>query len=409
MFTTNHATIESSHSHLTSLAPNEFLEKQMTLSKNSLINLYQCWINAIDSFLNRTLKYHDALVGENACHIRAAYLFDLINDTDNWTHLEQLNLVKTKINHSIHLIKEISFDHTSSNMSIYEFLCFNNLLLDIPSELINPIKFIVDSYLLTITKESSVSEQLCLIEHTNYHPIRDMGFSKSKAKCLISNTQRSLSYATCKYVLLESRYIENSVIKMFLRTRRDSHGRYCLPQFFVAKVLLSRILDNNKPVLLKINRFFEKKKFDSLSLYLVSNESKTDFKITTTPMKSICIVAEGFVNYQTLPENKEVYLNKLFTNSIIDILLSIFAVHPQYSGDIKDSPPPFTELLNEVRHNIHISKNIIEIKLLLSLQELILAEQIDYELKKINAGIKGCTLQNPSLIVLTHIFCDVVT
>lgn len=56
----------------TLLAPTGFFEKKMNITRESLCNVFVMWKEALISFLNGNYSAHDALVGDNACHILLA-------------------------------------------------------------------------------------------------------------------------------------------------------------------------------------------------------------------------------------------------------------------------------------------------------------------------------------------------
>jgi hypothetical protein len=394
----------------TLLAPPAFFSKQMNVPKRVIKNLFKLWRQAIHNFLNEYLIHHDALVGENACHIRAAVLIDLSLDFEIKQYLIK---IANNLHHLIESLDIITITENDRKGSIKEFLLKHRLTFNIHESRINTIKFILDSYLLTLTKETLPSTGFTLCERTTHEPLLSMGFVHNKAKILVKNTQKSLSDASCAYIKSEARQLNIQSLNLLLRIKKDAHHRSYLSQFVTGKVLLLRMLKKNRYFLIKINRFLKNKPVDQINLCLKPNHNQIDFQITSERMalNTPCMVAVGSVNYDYNLETKKQYISRLLSQSFLDIFLATFAVHPQYSGELKHLPPPFQEVLDELENQLvvlsagsgHRYKDI---------QQAIagiIVEKTDYEEKKKYALEIGCALENPSLLFFNHIYGDMLS
>ena len=215
------------------LFPPEFFNKQMNMSIKPLHELFVIWRKAIHCFLNDLLDHHDALVGENACQIRAAALIDFSLDHN----LKSLLLnISNQIHDVIDVITKLEVTPQDSNGTIFEFLEKNNLLFNIPKKFLMQVKFIIDSFILTLTKEKKPSSSLTLNERTSLEPIKKVGFVKNKAKLIVTNTQKSLSRLSCEYIISEASKHYDASLNRLLIIKYDAHKRSYLPQFTVGKI-----------------------------------------------------------------------------------------------------------------------------------------------------------------------------
>ncbi len=394
----------------TRLAP-KFFSRQMNISVKILSNLFEIWIDAIQSIFNQNFTKYDALVGENACHIRAVAFIDIYfkikEDYEFKMILEEL-LEKTK-----NLVKEcgiVLLKDGDDKITIYEFLHKNNLLFYMPEHSFNDVKFIIDSYLLTITKETLPVTGFTLNEKTNYHFLNLWGFSKNKAKNIVSCAQKSLSYASCEYIKQEACYLGVKAFKYLLSVKYDAHERSFMPQFIVAKILFQRALYKNYKIIVKINRYLHGSLVDQLSLYFKPNSLKTDFELCDTIFYGgPCIVLSGVVNYLSEVESERQYISRLQSSSFIEIIYANFASHPQYSGELKNIELPFDELIFAIRSELRNLENTTKHEKFLELTNIIHQieqEFIDFKNKKKFALRYGCCIENPAFLFLNHIYAD---
>ncbi len=387
----------------TSLGPNDFFTKQMNIPKEALANIFDTWKSALKNFLQSNYTCYDALVGENACHIRAFVIND-ISELKNNNHEFFLTLKKTilELSQVISGINKATIVSQDQNNSIEIFLKKNKLIFNIPINFFFQIKYIIDSYLLTLTKVSLTSTELTLKEKTSYQPIRNLGFAYNRSQYLIHNTQKNLSASSCDYIISEANFLQKNGIDQLLVIKNDSHGRSLIPQFFTAKVLLKRALQKKHHLIFKITRYLKKKPFDSIILQFRPNFEQNDFEICYSSLSSTSIVIiEGVVNYESPHESIEEYKKRFLSQSTMIILLANFAAHPQYSGNLKHLSLPFNEAITTLRKDTRpyfdCNEKIIEdIKL----------EEKDFIYHKNYAQHEGCSLDNPALLFINHMYCD---
>ncbi len=394
---------KSGFTDCSSLGPEGFFEKKMNISLEALCNIFILWKEALTNFSNGNYNAHDALVGENACHIRAFALNQIALLDDSFIQvvlrlIGEINLIINSVN-SIYISKD------DTNDSVRNFLYKNNIIFIIPVKYLNNIKFITDSYLLTLTKEQLPSTGLTLCERTSYNPVRNWGLSYNRAQYLIHNTQKSLSFLSCLHVIKEARLLKNKSLTLLLQIKKDAHQRCFIPQFFTAKVLFLRALKQDRILLIKISRYLNNTFLDNLVLSFKPNAYKTDFELYSDLRKdNPCIMIEGVINYKDIPESYETYKTRLLSHSILEIILANFASHPQYSGELKYLPPPFDEVMEAVK-NKGKAKNDIDCNLM----NRIRYEKNNFAKYKDFAVEKGCCLENPALLFINHMYCEQTT
>ena len=398
-----------------SLAPNDFFSKKMNITREALASIFIFWQLALENFLNGHYSKHDALVGENACHIRAFVLYEIsLLTKDNPVFLSVLKDTIAHLTNIVHSIETVTIDNETAKDSVETFLVKNELIFKIPKSFFFHIKYIIDSYLLTVTKESLPTTGLTLRERTSYQPVRDWGFAYNRAQYLVHNTQKVLSASSCEHILYEAELLNKPHLHQLLKIKKDAHGRSFIPQFFTAKVLFLRALQKNTPLLFKITRYFKHTPIDNICLLLKPNQKQTDFEVCSnvSAKDAPIVMIEGVVNYDSIYESLEQYQNRLLSKSILEVILANFAIHPQYSGDLKHLPPPFDEALSSLMQITPEPKSMpnrqTECDDLIvenSFNE-IYAEKEDFERHRKYANEEGCSLDNPSLLFINHMYCE---
>lgn len=389
--------VQSEKACCTQFGPKDFFEKSMNIGKEALLQIFSFWKKSLEQFTERNFIKYDALVGDNACHIRA---FALLNIFQKKKHdkafQEVLHHIIYVLTRNIGSLSTTTIEKDVPQKSVKEFLRNNKLLFELPQRYLFDVKYIIDSFLLTITKESLPTIGLTLSEKTSYQPIREWGFAYNRAQYLVHNTQKVLSAFSCEYIITEARYLPNTGLKQMLHIKKDSHDRSFIPQFFTAKVLFLRALQKKTSLLFKIRRYQNLTPIDTLTVMFKTNEYGSDFTVCNHPLKNDIpvIMVEGVINYETVTESSEAYRQRLFSASILSVLLANFASHPQYSGDLKHLSPPFEEAHALVRQEGLCPQDI-------------LVEQKDFEYHKKYATNHGCSLDKPSLLFINHMYLEV--
>ncbi|MDF1758868.1 MAG: hypothetical protein P1U74_11340 [Legionellaceae bacterium] len=379
------------------LFPNKFLTKQANFSNITLTKVFLLWKQAIISFTSKNMIDIDPLVCENACHIRAFVLNDLLQkySRDNKicrfiTYVDSIDYLVTKT---------LNVNIKEKDESIESYLNKESLFFDIDESMIFDLKFIIYSYILTLTKIELPSDNFALNEKTCHTKILETGLVHSKVKCLVSSTQKELSAMSCQYIKEKASIINNAGISILLDIKQDSHLRSYLPQLITAKVIMQSILGHNQVIIIKVNRYIRNQFLDTIICAYEPNQDKTDFcSISSLSEVKPCVVFSGVCNYEGIPETQDKYKYRLEQNSILSVILSNLAAHPQFSGNLRFQNCIYEEkivLLTEEKKKQEL--------------DLVLKEYFHYtEMKDISKKI-GCCIENPSLLFLNHIYCEMTS
>lgn len=373
------------------LFPDSFTNKQFNFSNSILINIYSIWDNAITYFVNKNFLNLDPLVCENSCHIRASVLFDLCTKYGNQNNLDKLFALRSSIYELIRRTFDSKFSGQDHNQSIYKILKSYNLYFEIKEDIFWDVKFLINCHVLTLTKKTLPLNGFVLNEKTCHEKILATGLAHNKVKNFVLSTQKELSAMSCQYIKKladQQNFILSSAV---IKVQKDKHGRSYVPQHPVGKVIISDIMQNNKNILFKVTRYFEGNFLDCVTIYFVPDARKKQFKIIyNIPRGEPCIVFSGVVNYTLIPETKEQYIERINKYSISLLINSNLAAHPQFSGSLSDATCPY-----EQAKEFFVNSNIIS------------NAYIDYIESKNFAITHGCSLSNPTLLFLNHIYFDV--
>ena len=375
--------------------PQDFLHKLINFPKETLANLFKLCQEAITLFINKELSALDPLVCENACHIRAFTLWHITHKYNGKKASSVWHSVMRSLNEIINKINLLPPINERTEQTIENYLQENHLyIIETDDDLIFDIKFIFLSHLLTLTKKQLPSSSFMLHEKTCLEALNELGLVRNKIKSLISSAQKELSSMSCQFIQKQSVLCNNEALIQLLVTRYDAHKRSYLPQYSTAKVILLNALQNNIPLVIKISRFVQHCYYDELILSFTPSHDKKDFYYTKqiNDGNQAAIICQGIMNYPKHAEPPEDYLNRLTQHSMMQVLLANFAAHPQFSGNLKNTPC----IYNEALKNTHELKSHIA-------QEWEEFNQHAYIAKK-----KGCSLENPNLLFLNHVFCDFI-
>ena len=101
----------------------------MNISKEALANIFNTWKSALENFLECNYTNHDALVGENACHIRAFAIHDFSelkkNDPNFFSTIKK---IISELSRVISTIPKVTIDKQDQANSVRAFLKNNNLI-----------------------------------------------------------------------------------------------------------------------------------------------------------------------------------------------------------------------------------------------------------------------------------------
>jgi hypothetical protein len=393
---------------------------QSLKSKKDLVSIMDCvtfisriTVAAMEAFQASELRKNDALVGENACQLRAAKikdLADLYSTSVDWC--EEIQRVKEQagkiiltqklpacMNHVEKIVTSKDFkDEYGLNLSVTKFCTKWGLL----QPLSDNVRFIVESYWLSQTKKTIVDDthSYQLVDKTSMEKLarfnlNENGLLPKSNVQLVSNKklpeltltiQRDLAALSVQYLLKEVRLLKDSPINRIAQTvlsdnhhiRKDPLGRECAPTFYSLESLMQRMIDKKQHLLIDITRWnHDEKMVDRLHLLYAPDQQAGTFRPLTqeeNQPKSVVVIMGNSVRDDQDSLSKEDYLQLFRSHPLEEILNANWAQHAQYPAKIDQA----------------------------------IAEQQDKRRVELaNRAIHlGCTPKNMSLFVVDHILCD---
>ncbi len=336
---------------------------------------------ALESFRLGKLTDFDALVGENACQIRAVKLALIVRENK----LDVLHLMKNVLES-----KKIVEEHINNNLSQFKkgpvsLACiFAKDPIDI--DLCYRGLYLVKTYILTIIKEFDTNAKNKLLgnDFTNIKKIKSLfNIGTMFAEKLIKRLRKELSAKSCSFV----KRIANDID--FLKDKKfslhdflvDLNGLTYIPCYWNMAILLQKVLKEKIPIVLLIDqkakdndhKVLHREKFifqtNSNGCKQISESQLDDNQPVIVFYGSACRNAEEFSDLES-------WRKDLLKHSPTDLILACSAAHPQYP----ECAP------------IHLSE--------------IIQTENSYKHYLFKAQQLGCDLNNPSCFFLSHVFCD---
>lgn len=399
----------------------EFIEKEKSFpsikNKNMLCEfisfMTHITVEAIQAFKNHEWRNFDALVGENACQIRAAKMKDLGDEYLVSSQLqEELDIVEKQgfaiLNHLNNVMKEVNQPFTAPS----KFSQDHGILQSLSEN----VAFVVESFLLTQTKQQCPikGKPHQLIEKTNSLQLSRFIdqwscnnlelFSNKKEKhldTLVRAVQRHLSTLSIKYVHNQASFLENKSIQQLLArsVKQDNFKRLCSPCYYNLDALIQRVIEKKQHILVEITRWTEngEQRVDRIKKLYVGS---IDFAYTADPEtgeiiqpvrelkvleeiplhvnpppKSVIAIAGNSLRKDQDKLSREKFLKEFNSIPLKRILNANWAQHEQYPRGIQVEE--FDESIDP------LPKAFAE-----------------------EAQLIGCSSKNESLFVVNHIYLD---
>lgn len=364
------------------------------IADKSYINLkkglqeYRFFLSALYSALNhlenKDLKNFDALVGENACQIRAIKIALIAseNQTDFCLMKEQIELLQNKIRT---LLSEKTINQLmSSGISLATLLTEQELDIELTSDL----SFALLSHLLSIAKnaQSELSSPFCIRDKSDPKKLKqlDSEVSSKFANSVVRRARRLLSEASVQFIRETAWNSGNMhLIRMLSKEFTYEFNSWpSTPMFWTYKALLKNALDKNIPLII-LAKFIEQsdKKYvirDQQILFFKPHlDSKNELVYQQAipnkeDLKNPSLVVQGVVDLDQERHFfcKNTWSEQLVKNSVVDIILAAAADHRQYPCSERQVP-------------LHD------------------AEYVEY---KEMAQKKGFSLNNPTTFFINHVY-----
>lgn len=367
-----------------------------------LLNIVNEAIEACETFLQKEYTAFDAQVGETSCQIRAYKICLLAYDQQFIFEIQ--NLVPQILEYKKGIINYTNvFENNMMRYSCY----FNELdKKESKESFFNRLQFILplkDDCLFIIL--SYFLNKYCFFANDapnaiNYSLIKkSLNIRPTVARNLANHYQLILSKLSCDFIFQQAtfmpeRHKRGEILFLQYLLRLGDGKRYSLPYYLVTKILMVSSVTTGLPIVFSFSNRVQNKS-SALILFFkkdnIINKMKLQLIVSDEDKKIPVIVFRGeVVNNDRLLFNEE--KKSILKNDIRKIILLNAAIHPQYAGEKLNNyalePYKDIVLVNKELEKI-INSNCKE---LINLQ--------------IEAEAMGCSIKNPSLFYIKHIFCS---
>lgn len=343
-------------------------------------------------FIERNLTAFDPHVGESCCQARAYKLLLMSSK------LYLLDLEASMILGHIDAIFERFNSFTEERLAEvcnFKTVSLVNFIhqLEIDFCFSEDIYFLYVAFFLTKFKKNLSPVD----SHIDYQFLcGNLEISRKFSIKLIRFYQIEISKISCKFICALAKEVNDELIDLLLLSYRvDDNGRKVLPSFLLTKIILRHLEINNRPIIVRIDRFVSNLHIDSIYIYYSHKTGELDLQSIEKHIKSrnkLCICVHGEITCIDKLESRQEYLKRFRRVGIINILLANMAKHPQYSGTN-------LELFREnPYHAITRTAGYHKGMLVRSEAELINMQNIALKI--------GCCEERKHLFFTKHIYCD---
>lgn len=360
-------------------------------------------ISSLELFLTGQLTAFDAQVGENLCQIRAYFILLL---SKKWLHssikkneflneIERFKSYKQQLEQIIcdweNAIKHsVSYNaYFDGSEKISDFLTRQELLLTIEEE----FAFIIACCFLT---HFNIRDENIPVAINLQYISREFRISKYRAKRLTHRYQQLVCTLGCDFILTIAKELPDQLGYADLLSKLckiSDEDRKVLPCYTVSDIIFHHSIQKKIPVLLIVRRIpqLPSREADIIYFLLIGNDHAKTYSLVNSKayLSNSCLVVAGEMHFDQ--ESIESYIQRLFIENPLKIILANTASHPQYSGKrleaLRDNP--FTSLISDKSNSITLNEHATQ---------LMTMKQYALDV--------GCSKQNPSIFFLRHIYAN---
>jgi hypothetical protein len=343
--------------------------------------LYSVTASAIQNLEEGNFEKFDALVGENACQIRAIKIALIASKNKDWKHL------KEKIEKNIAIIHELLTSSSLVNL-MQEWRSLKDVIdqFGLDLQLTKDELFITLSYFLYEMKTSQLSEfwtSIMLEEKCAPNNLQKKfpQITNAFVEKLAKKLRKRLAADSVAFVREVAEHLQDpSSLRMFSEFATEHNSLSCLPNFWSFKVLFSHAKKEKIPLVLHLKVLNETEAgyyvVDEDFIYLKSCPN-TDRYLHASPLpeemeKPACVIQGVICSKDGSIPCKKKWKKRMKDHCVMDILLAAGADHRQYPNPDLTVP----------EHD---------------------EEYVQY---KTLAEKKGFSLNNPTTFFVNHIFCS---
>lgn len=367
--------------------------------------LYESTKDAIQSYLSKQYSDFDAQVSENLCQIRAYQLIHMLDSQDN--NRQQLVIFYQNVKDMHARCDSVLSEYralTKKRPSQYTKRIDQSETLgqmlqehELDMELSELLYLLIQKHVLSKYKlvgEYNISKGI------NYDKMcLDLKISsKTFIRKVVHRLQRNVSENSCRFVFklfngIDSNQYHRSLLQSLYF--QDEVGRHVLACYEATKVILQHAFQAGKQIKVIITRILD------------SGNEVVTFFLKPSPIQRRYILSikevpsEGLVTFAGISccstcdaETNDEHISRLLEMGFENVILSNMAQHPQYSG----------LLLDDKKYNPYLSLDMDELQE--SHVEFIKSAEKQFLQHKHLATKIGCTPEDSSLFLLTHVRCD---
>ena len=373
-------------------------KKLLIQTLNTLLLIYTSAQEAINQYLDNNYHDFDAQVSENLCQIRACMLASL---NQNPISQEETLKTKTQISQIISRIQQLKSNNIEETIRKIQRNDINVpkliSLYGLDTSATEPIIFLICTYILCQFKRESLFHISTGIDYRKLIEASKIE-SKSFLKKLVHRMQRLISSISSEFILSIAQQTHSSLDLNLLSQLQmhDEIGRSILPCYETTKIILNYMANNDINIRMVVYHKRDINIVARIDTFTMKPKKIGDtFEYYYTPNNShFMITCFGICDHSNKPlASKEGYINNIMNIGFINIILENMAQHAQYAGKelIEYKKNPYQKIIIEGQSNAtHKAKK---------------SEKDFLEHKRL-AEIHGCSIQNPSLFLLSHIAYD---
>lgn len=351
--------------------------------------------DTITSFSKGNYDDFDAQVSDNLCQIRAYKTVSLARKHQQFS---------TKLLRGAAQIKAVC-NHYYKNQNGFEIHEFTTIDYFLNSHGIKIILddddfYLIQTFILSKYKNFGNYRIPQGIDYSKI--INDTGISsKTLIKKLIHHFQRNVSAISCKYIfnLLEELAPDIYQLKLIRELYfKDEVNRHVVSGYEAMNVILThakKMLKNIKILLFQISE----NEFKSITFNLnISEEGQYVKNLNEADINRTLFTFAGIVQYtNNINESADQYIDRFLTIGLKEIILANLAQHPQYPGLHLQNKKynPYQSLYSDSLPPLY--------------RDFIRESEQKFLYYKSLATEIGCTPNNSSLFLLTHVYCDTCT
>lgn len=393
--------IESSY-YLSQLLPYEPINKknkELIIAMKEYNMLVMATEQAIQALENNDLEKFDALVGENACQIRAVKIAMIAcRYLENSTLTKiQIDLTKIQIKYFFDSVDNLMKTQKLIQTSLNDFLKKHEFDIALTSDEF----FFIQSFLLSKTKTLEASNDNTPLRRNDVaNPKKLIKFSNdtvSRVFCekLLKKLRQSLSKASVEFVREQAQLLKNEkLIKLCSENFTIYYNTCwpCVPMFWTYKTLLLSAQRERIPIVLYaiIKAKDQESKIIEERILFFQRPQENQFYEEMAPSENDltkpAILVQGMIeDVSDKFSSKEKWKEKIVNRNIINVILAGAADHRQYPDSNEDN-------------RIEALKNDEEFK----------SEYENYKEFKAIALNDGYAEQNPTTFFIQHVFPTVI-